>query len=235
MTAQPSQSQPQVAETKQNDRDSNYRLQEAVLKEKYEKEILKERNERLKLEKEMQQIRAQQAELAERSKKRVEEDDEEDDSEPYVDRKRLKKEQAKFGNQLKQETKSDIQKAVQGALQEERKQNWIKQNGDFYDVMQLADKLYQKDPELAETILEMPEGFERQKLVYKNIKALGLHKPEEKQSSIQEKIDSNRKSPYYQPSGVGSAPYASVGDFSAGGQKNAYQKMQDLKNRLRLG
>jgi hypothetical protein len=80
----------------------------------------------------------------------------------------------------------------------------------------------------------MPDTFARQKLVYKNIKALGLHRPEAKAPSVQEKIDANRKSPYYQPSGVGTAPYQSVGDFSAGGQKQAYDKMQELKNRLRI-
>jgi hypothetical protein len=79
----------------------------------------------------------------------------------------------------------------------------------------------------------MPDTFERQKLVYKNIKAFGLDRPEAKQPSIQEKIDSNKRSPYYQPSGVGSAPYASAGDFSASGQKQAYDKMKELQNRLR--
>ena len=123
---------------------------------------------------------------------------------------------------------------MQKALYEERKNQWLRQNGDFYDVMQHAQKLYDKDPELAETILEMPEGFERQKLVYKNIKALGLHEAPRPQPSIQETIDRNRRSPYYQPSGVSSAPYANAGDFSPSGQKNAYEKMQELKNRLRI-
>ena len=90
------------------------------------------------------------------------------------------------------------------------------------------------NPELAESILEMPEGFERQKLVYKNIKALGLHKPAEKQASIQDKIDANRRSPYYQPTGVSAGPYAGTGDFSKSGQKNAYDKMQQLKAQLRI-
>jgi hypothetical protein len=80
----------------------------------------------------------------------------------------------------------------------------------------------------------MPEGFERQRLVYENIKALGVDKPISKEPSVQEKIEANRKSPYYQPSGVGAAPYASQSDFSAGGQKQAYEKMQELKNRLRI-
>jgi hypothetical protein len=120
------------------------------------------------------------------------------------------------------------------ALQNERKTNWLKNNPDFHEVLSHAEKLALKDPELAESLLEMPEGFERQKLVYKTIKSQGLHKPEVKPSSIQDKIDSNRRGAFYQPTGVGSAPYSSQGDFSQGGQKQAYEKMQELKSRLRI-
>lgn len=156
--------------------------------------------------------------------------EEDDTSEPYVDHKKLEKKLAKFGQQTKQQVQQDIQQAVSHAVREERKNMWIKNNPDFFDVLQKhAEKLAQRDPELADSILEMPESFERQKIVYKNIKALGLDKPEVKAPSIQEKIDSNRRSPYYQPSGVGTAPYASVGDFSTTGQKQAYDKMQQLK------
>lgn len=163
--------------------------------------------------------------------------EEEDDSEPYVDHKKLKKTLSQFGQQNKQETADIVQQEVQKALSEERKQNWIKNNPDFNSVMESStiQKFAEADPELAESILQMPDGFERQKLVYRNIKALGLDKPAPKQSSVQDKIDANRRSPFYQPSGVGSAPYHSAGDFSDNGQKNAYSKMQELKNRLRLG
>lgn len=159
---------------------------------------------------------------------------EEDDDEPYVNHKNLNKKLQNFGEQTKQQTQAEINRAVAKALQEERNNNWLRQNSDFHDVMKNANKLYEKDPELAETILEMPDGFERQKLVYKNIKALGLDRPEVKQPSIQEKIDANKRSPYYQPTGLNSAPYASQGDFSKGGQKNAYEKMLELKSRLRI-
>ncbi len=220
MTVPASENQGQSQET-QNSKEINFRLQERAMQEKYERILAQERAEKERLAKELEQ------------RQRFAEDEDED--EPYIDHKKLKKEQAKLGQQIKQETQGEIQKAVQTALYEERKQNWLKANPDFYQVMQHAEKFAQADPELAETILEMPEGFERQKLVFKNIKALGLHKPEQKQPSIQDKIDANRKGPYYQPSGVGSAPYSSQSDFSQGGQKQAYDKMQELKNRLRLG
>jgi len=210
----------QTQQAPTDNKELNFRALEA----RYQRQLEQERQEKEKLQQELQQ-RTQQHQP-----------DDDDDSEPYVDKKRLKKETAKLGQQLKQETKSEISNAVNQAIAEERKQNWIKNNPDFYQTLQLAEKLYHADRELAETILEMPESFERQKLVYKNIKALGLDKPEQKQPSIQEKIDSNRRSPYYQPSGVGTAPYAGQqSDFSPHGQKEAYNKMQELKSRLRLG
>ena len=166
------------------------------------------------------------------ARKNADDDDEDDDT--FIDRKKLEKKLSKFGEQTQKQTQSEIQKAVQLALADERRQNWLKSNPDFREVMQHAEKFAEKDPELAETILEMPDGFERQKLVYKTIKAMGLHKPEEKQSTIQDKVNQNKRSPYYQPSGVGSAPYAGAGDFSQSGQKNAYEKLQELKRNLRI-
>jgi hypothetical protein len=210
-----------VQENKPNDKEFNFRALEA----KFQKQLDQERAARIEAE------RLAQEALSKRQQS-VEED--EDTSEEFVDHKKLNKKLAKFGEQTKQQTQSEIQKAVNMALQEERKQSWLKSNPDFFEVMQHAEKFAQKDPDLAETILEMPEGFERQKLVYKNIKALGLHKPETKQPSIQEKVDANKRSPYYQPSGVGSAPYAPVGDFTPVGQKQAYEKMKELQARLRI-
>ena len=221
MTDQVQSSQSVGTETKTNTTEQNI----AAIRLKYERELAQERAARAEAER-----AAREAQLRHNP---VIDDDE--DAEPYVDHKKLEKKLAKFGEQTQKQTQSEIQKAVQLALHEERKQNWIKQNGDFYDVLQHAEKLAQKDPELAESILEMPEGFERQKLVYKNIKALGLHKPQEKNPSIQEKIEANRRSPYYQSSGVGTSPYSSQSDYSPQGQKNAYEKMQELKSRLRLG
>lgn len=209
-------------EAKPSDKELNFRALEA----KYEKQLAQERNARELAEKESHRL--SQERLNQKN------DDSDDDSEPYVDNKRLDKKLAKFGEKAKQETQTEIQKAVQSALNQERQQAWLKNNPDFYHVLQSAEKLAMKDPELAETILEMPEGFERQKLVYKNIKALGLDKPEQKQSTIQEKVDANRRSPYYQPTGVGSAPYSASSDFSPSGQKAAYDKMQEMKKKLRI-
>lgn len=220
MTASP---ESQAQEQKQSDKELNFR----ALEQKYKRELDQERQARLEAEKIAQEAV---------SRKQAPIDDDEDDSEPYVDHKRLNKKLAKFG----QSTQSDIQKAMETAKQaakEELKQEvWLESNPDFYDILQNhSEKLAQKSPALAKSILAMPNNFDRQRLVYQSIKELGFDKPEVKQQSIQEKVDANKRSPYYQPSGVGSAPYAQVGDYSKTGQKQAFDKMQELKNRLRLG
>ena len=214
MTAPSQENQQQVAPP--SDKELNFRKLEA----KYQQELQQERAARQEAEKKVQQQAPQ---------------DDNDTTEPYVDHRKLNKTLAKLG----QSTQSDIQKAMETAKQaakEELKQEiWLDSNPDFYEVLKHADKLAAKSPKLAVSILRMPDTFERQRLVYENIKEFGLHKPAPKESSVQEKIDANRKSPYYQPTSVGSAPYAgSQSDFSPNGQKDAYAKMQELKNRLRI-
>jgi hypothetical protein len=216
------ESQVPATDAKTNDKEHNFALLRNQLeRERQEKQAYQEEIERLR-------------KMAQENARPPQQDDDDDDDEPYIDKKRLKKEAARVKSEAIKESQNYVQEAVSQALKEERKQMWLKNNPDFYDVMQHAQKFAEKDPELAETILAMPEGFERQKLVYKNIKALGIHKPPEEKPSIQSKIDQNRKSPYYQPGGVGSAPYNAVGDFSQGGQKTAYEKMKELQSRLRI-
>lgn len=209
----------QVQTTQPSDKELNFR----ALEQKYQRQVEQERAAKMQMEQEMNELR--QKYVAK---------DEEDDSEPYVDHKKLEKKLNKFG----QNTQSEIQKAMeiakQSAKEELKQEMWLESHSDFDEVMKLANKFAEKAPSLANTILRMPEGFDRTKLVYENIKQLGIDKPEQRQSTIQEKIDANRKSPYYQPSGVGTAPYSSQSDFSSSGQKNAYDKMQELKKRIRI-
>jgi hypothetical protein len=218
----PQTDQVQVQQQQQNDREINFRKQEMM----FQRQLAAEKARSDDLERRYEESRRQIQQTSN--------DDDDDTSDPYVDHKKLEKKLAKHGQQVKQETQTEIQKAVNLALAEERKSKWLKEHGDFVAVMQLADKFHAQHTDLAESILEMPEGFERQKLVYKNIKSLGLDKPEVAQPTIQQKIDANRKGPFYQPSGVGTNPYSSQGNFSPSGQKEAYDKMQELKARLRI-
>ena len=222
MTApQENQSQPQT-EAKAPDKEYNFRALEA--------KMMQERNARIEADK-----RANEAErLLQERQRSNEKEDEEDNSDPYVDHKKLNKSLASFEKRMEAKIDQKAEEKARRMLDENKRSEWLRRNPDFYDVLQHAEKFASEAPELAETILEMPEGFERQKLVYSSIKKMGIDKPALKQPSIQEKVDANRRSPYYQPSGVGAAPYAAAGDYSPSGQKNAYQKMQELKSKLRI-
>lgn len=211
----------EVKQEKSNDKELNFR----ALETKHRMEIQKERERVEAMQREMQELKS----MLNRNS-----DVEEVDDDPYVDQRKLNKKLEQFGKKSQEQTQSQIQTAINKAIQEDRRDRWLDQNKDFYEVLNHANKLYETDPELAETILQMPESFERQKLVYKNIKALGLHKDKPKEPSMQEQIDAKRRGPYYQPTGEASSPYGRSGDFSNQGKKSAYDYMKQLQNNMRL-
>lgn len=197
---QENQGQPPIQEQKSNDKEFNFRQLEA----RYKRELELERSKREEAEK--------AREAAERKRQEPEDDD---NSDPYVDHKRLDKKLSSFEKKMEERIDKKAEEKARVLIEQQKRDSWLRNNPDFYDILQHADKFAQQEPELAETILEMPESFERQKLVYKNIKSLGIHKPKQPEQSIQQKIDANRRSPYYQTSEMGSTPYNSgAGDFS---------------------
>ena len=216
-------------ENKPSDKELNFRKQE----EMYTRKLEQERAARIAAEEKVAQYAQQNLNKGHA----IDDDDDDNSDEPYVDRRRLEKRLGKVVKQVGSDTDTKIQNAVQNALAAERRTQWLKNNPDFQEVMSHAQAFADRDPELAETILEMPDGFERQKLVYKNIKALGIHKPQEAAPTIQDKINDNRRSPYYQPSGMSAPGYGishSGKDVTPAEGQNAYKKMQELKNRLRI-
>lgn len=163
--------------------------------------------------------------------------DEDDDDEPYVDRKKLKKVLSGFEAEMEKKIELKAEQKARSLVEQEKTNQYLRENSDFNQVMNsdLVQKFADTHPKMAELILKMPEGFDRQKLVYEAIKSMGLDKPAAKIPSIQEKIDANRRSPFMpSSSSPGAGPSTMMGDFSDSGQKNAYQKMQELKRNLRL-
>lgn len=210
-------SQAQPAEQKSNDKEYNF----AQLR----KQLEQERQARMQTEQRLSQIEQ------ERQQPTRQDDSDDDDNEPYIDQKKLKKVLGKEKDELRKEFKTAVRQEAQALIEQERQTSFLRQNADFNQILtpELIQKFAEKHPEIAEPMLEMPDNFARQKLLYQNIKALGLHRPPEPQKPIQDVVDRNRRSPYYQPSGVsGSPPYANNGDFSPEGQKRAYQQVRDM-------
>lgn len=196
---------------------------------KLAKALETERESNQKMQQELTQLR----EASQRSR-----DQDSDDGEPYVDQKRLSKELNRFAEDWDKKFDRKVEEKASMMIERERQQAFLKNNPDFNQIMNdeaVLNKLAERHPDIVEPLLQMPDNFARQKLVYQNIKALGVHKPDAPKTSIQDKVDANRRSPYYQPSSASSTPpYGFQGDFSKGGQKNAYQKMQDLINAKRF-
>lgn len=163
--------------------------------------------------------------------------EQEDDSEPYVDSKKLNRKFAEFEENFEKKVEKKAEHIARNMVEQERQNAFLKANPDFQQILtpDILQKFIDKHPEMAEPMLEMPDNFARQKLLYQNIKALGIHRPPSTEMTIQQKVDSNRKSPYYQPSGGNAPPYAATGDFSKSGQKAAYEKMGQLINGRRGG
>jgi len=175
-------------------------------------------------------------EMAKRKVRDVEPVEDDNYDEPYVDEKRLNRKLEKFEERFSKKVDEVADQKARSMIEQERNAQFLKQNPDFSQVLspEVIEKFANKHPEMAEPMLEMPDGFARQKLLYQAIKVSGVHKNAPPPPSIQETIEKNRRGAFYQPTGVGAAPYAGAGDFSETGQKTAYQKIQELKSRLRL-
>lgn len=211
-----------VQETPANDKEKNLVAQRKM----YERQLEQERFAKAELEKRLADL-----ESAKKSHPRDLDVDDDDDSEPYVDKRTLKKQLSRFAENMGKDIDRRAEEKARAMLDQERQINFMKQNADFGSVLteENVAKFAEKHPEIAEQMLEMPDNFARQKLLYQNIKALRVHLKEEQKATIQDTINKNMRNNYYQPTQSGSSPpYAMQGDFSKVGQKNAYEKMKGL-------
>lgn len=193
----------------------------------YERQLEQERQGRMQAEE-----KAAQLEKDRQSKRNHDEDDEDD--EPYIDKRKFKKELSKFEQGFDERIERKATEKAQSLFEAKRKEEFFEQNTDYDQVMseQVLEKFVKEHPGLAKTLMNIPKGFERDKLVYENIKALNAHRV--KESSIQKQIDDNKKFPGYQPSGMAASPYSKTIDFSEEGRKAAYDKLQANKKRVRF-
>lgn len=158
-----------------------------------------------------------------------------DEDEPYVNPKTLEKKFTKWEQKIEKTIEKKAEEKARALVEEERRHNYLNGNKDFDDVMNVENikKFAEKHPTLAQSILSMPDGFERQKLVYENIKALNVLKAPEPKTSIQDALKNERRNLFYQPTGGAAPPYAAAGDFSKTGLKAGFDKMKELQSRLR--
>lgn len=230
MTEQTQQTQTTAATEQTQSAQSNAELNFSRLRKQLETE--RQQNEELRSR--LEQLERVQLVANERLSAPVDEEEESED--PYVDHKALKKKFSRWEQSLEQKIDQKAAQKAAELMEREKETQYIRSNPDFYDTMtpEKIDEFAKKHPAIVDRLMQMPANFHRQALLFEQMKVLNNIKKEEAKPSIQETIDRNRRTPYYHPSSVGTAPYGNTGDFSAGGQKSAYQKMQELKARIKF-
>ena len=213
----------QPAEKKNESEGHFAKLRQA--KEKAELVAEHERNERLRLQQEIDSIRAQK--LSPKS------DEEEEEDDGYVDARALKR----TIKRLESDFDRKVEEKLVKKLDEENRKNFMfklkSEYPDFDHVLteETAAKLEQANPKLAQMILNVPDEYQRRAMAYEAIKTAGLHKKAEPaaKESVQDKINQNQRSLYYIPPATGTAGMPS-GDFSPEGRKAAYARLKNLKS-----
>lgn len=163
-------------------------------------------------------------------------DDDDDASDPYVDRKTLNKKMSQWEKNLEAKFEKKAEEKAMSLIERERQTQYVQQNADFNTIMtpEIMEKFQEEHPSIVKSLLNMPDNFHRQKVIYETVKALGVHK--KKEPAIQQTIDRNQRHPgMYQTAQVGAAPYATSANFSPQGQKEAYDQMKGLQKRMRIG
>lgn len=167
---------------------------------------------------------------------------EDGDDEPYVDQKRLSREMGKLKESFSSEIDKKAEEKARALIEEERRKDYLEANKDFYDVLQKEElqKFIDSQPNLVKRLEKMPDNFERQQLVYEMIKSFKDLRPSQPQapaapkSQLAQAFDGRKAQMAYQPGGSSGGPFQSIGDFSQGGMKNAYDRFMSLKKSVNL-
>lgn len=213
----------QVAEQKESNAERNFaKLRQKA--DKAEQMADQERNERLKLQEEVERLRGQRV-------TEFSDDEEDDSSDPYVDKRKLKKLFTKWEAKNDEKIVRTAQEIARQVLNEDRQRNFMTQlkseHRDFDEVVNddTIEKLKAGSPRMAAMLAGEPDEYKKHAIAYEAIKLANLHR---KPENVKEKVEQNMKNPYYYPSSMGTGG-TSLGDFSSTGKKAAYDKIQQLK------
>lgn len=163
------------------------------------------------------------------------------DDEPYVDASRLQREMTSLKESLSKEIDKKAEEKARLLLMQERQSDYINQNKDFYDVLQENEikDFVAKYPNLAAPLARMPDGFEKQQLAYELMKTVKTVKPANPEPPVQKSMlaqafEQRKAAMAYQPGGSSGGAFQSMGDFSPGGMKQAYDRFKSLQKTVNL-
>lgn len=165
----------------------------------------------------------QELESLKRQVSRPVEEEDDETSEPYIDKKALKRELNRFKANLDQEVESRVARRLEEAQSRDFVYRLKAEYKDFDDILtpENASKLEQVDPDFAKEILAERDEYRKRKLAYHAIKAAGIHRKVEppREMTAEEKIEANKRNPYYRPSASGQGTPSAPAVHSLGGQR----------------
>lgn len=213
-----------------SDKELNFRkLEEARLREREEKMRLEMQNETL--QNELKEIKEYL-----KPKERDPFEDIDDYIEPEV-KKALVDKFNRFGSSFERKAEEIAEKKyqeIQRQKEEAEKKNFLpKLQNEFNDFDQVMTEqnimeIGEKDPTFLQTVLMVPDEYEKRKFLYQRIKANKSNAEPEK--TVQDRVRQNQKNPYHVPSSA--SPTSDAIDFdldSPGARESAYQKLRSAQ------
>lgn len=217
-------------EQRVSDKEHNFRRLEAAREA--------EREARIRAEMELQMLRGEMQEI--KSMLRPREKDPLDDVEDYVDPARLKAklelERAAFERKAKDIAKSTYDELKREDQEKEKKDFMTRLKREYPDYDAIMNEntlasLEKIDPLFVDTVLAIPDDYERRKKTYAKIKSLPKQEPK---ASIKERVEENQKNPYYIPAGSGASgglPSIEFDVSSKTARESAYAKLKAAQRR----
>lgn len=222
------------AQNGHSDKELNFRQLEASREaERKAKEVEKEARMRAEFEAEMLKRELEEIKQMLQPKEK----DPLDEVEDYVDPDRLKA-KLKIERAALERKAKDIAKQTYDEIkreeQEKEKRDFLgrlkKEYPDYDQVMNENNllTLEKVDPLFLDTVLAIPDDYERRKKTYAKLKA--LPQPEEK-VSIKEKVVENQQNPYYIPAGSGTPTAVEFDIRSKSARDAAYAKLKSAQRK----
>jgi hypothetical protein len=190
-----------------------------------------DREARIRAEMQAEQMRNELREIKEMLQPK--EQDPLDGVEDFVDPVRLKAKLEKERTRFTREAKEIAERTYEERKQKDEKANFFQRlRGQFSDYDEVMNEtnlahLQEEDPVFLDTVVKVPDEYERRLDTYKKIKSMQAKKPKlEERASIKEKVEENMRNPYFIQPSSGNPSAVEFDIRSKSARDQAYQKLK---------
>lgn len=213
--------------SQQSDKELNFRKLEAAREAEKEARIRAEMEAQY-LKREMDAIRAS---MQPKEVDPLDDLSEDDYQEPAKLSSKIKEKLNKERQHFRREAEEIANKVIE---ERDKKDYFRRLKQDYHDFDQVVNEtnlaqLAESSPELTESLMKIPDEYEKRRLAYSAIKRMG--KKEEPKASIKEKVQENSHNTYYTPQSAGVPTAADYDLKSPQARQAAYEKLKLAQRR----